>query len=78
MVDSLEFKNKIAKFLKIPLDKVKDDAVLTELVTDSFALIDMVVELQEEYSSRLTQENLKDVRTVSDLQKQLEEHVFNR
>lgn len=76
MLDSVEFKTKISKFLKIPVEKVKDDAVLTELVTDSFALIDMVVELQEEYSSRLTQENLKDVRTVADLKSQLEQHVF--
>lgn len=78
MVDSAEFKKKISSFLKIPIEKVKDDAVLSDLVSDSFALVDMVVELQEEYSSRLTQENLKEVRTVADLHNQLELHLLKK
>lgn len=75
MVDSSEFKTKISKFLKVPIERVKDDALLTDLVADSFALVDMVVELQEDYSSRLTQENLKDVRTVNDLYEQVKQHI---
>ena len=75
MVDSAEFKQRIAQFLKISPDRVKDEAVLAELVTDSFALVDMVVELQEDYGARLTQENLKDVRTVGDLYQQVQTHL---
>ena len=75
MVESEEFKGRIAKFLKIAPERVKDDAILTELVNDSFALVDMVVELQEEYGARLTQENLKEVRTVKDLYVQVQGHL---
>lgn len=70
MLESSEFKKRIASFLKISETRVQDDSVLTELVADSFALVDMVVELQEDYGARLTQENLKDVRCVADLYKQ--------
>lgn len=75
MVENEEFKSRIAKFLKIAPERVKDDAVLTDLVNDSFALVDMVVELQEEYGARLTQENLKDVKTVNDLFVQVQTHL---
>ena len=71
VIDSAEFRAKIAGILRISADKVKDDCALTDLVSDSFALVDMVIELQEEYSVRLTQETLKDVRTVSDLWEQV-------
>lgn len=76
MVDSAEFKQRIARFLKVSPERVKDEAVLTELVTDSFALVDMVVELQEDYGARLTQDNLKDVRTVGDLYHQVQSHLI--
>ncbi|MBX9686272.1 MAG: acyl carrier protein [Candidatus Obscuribacterales bacterium] len=67
MLESSEFNGKIAAFLKIPREKVANEAVLTDLVRDSFALVDLVVELQEDYGARLTQEDLKDVRTVGEL-----------
>lgn len=72
MVSKQEFREKIAAILRIPPDKVQDDCALTDLVSDSFALVDMVVELQEELACRLTQENLKNVRTVDDLWAQIE------
>lgn len=78
MVEIAEFKTRISKFLKIAPERVRDDALLTDLVNDSFALVDMVVELQEDYGARLTQENLKDVRTVNDLFVQVDSHLLNR
>lgn len=72
VVDKAEFRNKIASILRIPPEKVQDDCALTDLVSDSFALVDMVVELQEDLGVRLTQENLKQVRTVNDLWAQIE------
>lgn len=60
-------KNAIAEFLKIPLAKLVDDAVLTELVRESFLLVEMVMFLQDEYSVRIIQEDLKTVRTVKNL-----------
>lgn len=67
MLDSPGFRNKIASLLKINESRVCEESLLAELVNDSFALVDMVVELQEDLGVRLTQDNLKEVRTVSDL-----------
>jgi acyl carrier protein len=58
---------KIAELLHLPDGKIDDGAVLTELITDSFLLVEVVVELQETYGVRLVQEDLKRVATVADL-----------
>ena len=50
-----------------PISKLGDDTVLTDLVVESFALIEMVIELQEEFKVRLVQDDLKNVKTVGDL-----------
>jgi acyl carrier protein len=44
-----------------------DDIELNSLVAESFALIETVINLQEELSIRLVQEDLRDVKTVGDL-----------
>ena len=45
-----------------------DDAMLlTDLVAESFALIETVINLQEELRIRLLQEDLREVKTVGDL-----------
>ena len=67
MLDKNRVKEKIASLLKQPVAKVDDGAVLTGLVVESFALIEMVIELQEEFGVRLVQEDLRDVKTVGDL-----------
>jgi acyl carrier protein len=67
MLDRSKVKVKMADFLRLPVSKLEDDAALTNLVTESFALVEMVIELQEEFSVRLVQEDLKNVKTVGDL-----------
>lgn len=67
MVDRTRVKEKMASLLKQPASKLEDQAVLTSLVAESFALIEMVIELQEEFGIRLVQEDLKDVKSVGDL-----------
>ncbi len=67
MLDKNRFKETIASMLKQPVSKLEDGAVLTGLVVESFALIEMVIELQEEFGVRLVQEDLRDVKTVGDL-----------
>ena len=47
--------------------ELEDAIVLTDLVAESFALIETVISLQEELSIRLVQEDLRDVKTVGDL-----------
>jgi acyl carrier protein len=67
MLDKNNVKEKMASLLKQPVSKLEDGAVLTSLVAESFALIELVIELQEEFRVRLVQEDLRDVKTVGDL-----------
>lgn len=60
-------KDAMAAFLKLPVAQLEDARVLTDLVSDSFLLVQMVIELQEEFGVRLVQEDLKTVKTVQDL-----------
>ncbi|MBY0358031.1 MAG: acyl carrier protein [Candidatus Obscuribacterales bacterium] len=76
MLDRSAVKFKIASVLQVQPELIVEEAILNELVVDSFILVDLVIELQEEFSCRLNQENLKSVRTVGDLIQQLELHRF--
>ena len=69
------FKEKMADFLKVNVSRLDDSAILTDLVIESFVLVEMVIELQEEFGVRLVQEDLKAVKTVGDLMKVFETHV---
>ena len=60
-------RSKMAAFLNHPPKKLEDGAVLTDLVTDSMILVNMVIELQEDFHVRLVQEDLRDVKTVGQL-----------
>lgn len=73
MIDKSKFKDKMADCLRISKDRLEDQAVLSNLVSDSFVLVDMVIELQEEFGVHLVQEHLKSVKTVADLIRVFEE-----
>jgi acyl carrier protein len=62
-----KIREKIAGFVNQPLEKIADDRILTELVAESFLLVELVIELQEEFHARLMQEDLRSVKTVGDL-----------
>jgi acyl carrier protein len=62
-----KFKEAMGTIIKQPVERLKDEAVLTELVTDSFALVDMVIELQDAFEVFLVQDDLKNVKTVGEL-----------
>jgi acyl carrier protein len=68
-------RQKISTFLSQPLSNIRDDTVLTELVPESFLLVELVIELQEEFGIRLMQEDLKGVKTVGDLAEKLEKNA---
>ncbi len=58
----------MAKQLNIPVTKLSDDSAnLTDLVTESFILIELVIALQEEFKVRLIQEDLQEVKTLGQL-----------
>ena len=67
MVDKTEVVKAMARFLRQPVEKLNDDALLTDLVAESFVLVELVIQLQEEFGVRFGQQELQGVRTVGDL-----------
>ena len=57
----------LAQALGRSADALGDDLVLADLVVESFALVEVVIQLQETLDIRLMQEDLRDVATVGDL-----------
>lgn len=62
-----QVRSKIAEVLGQAPDRIADDAVLTDLVTSSFVLVETVIELQEEFGVRFQQADLVDIVTVGQL-----------
>ena len=67
MLDRETVRARMAHLLNHPVEKLRDDMALQDLVTDSMILVNMVIELQEDLRVRLVQQDLKDVRSVGDL-----------
>lgn len=58
----------MAKQLNIPIAKLSDESAnLTDLVHESFILIELVIALQEEFKVRLVQDDLQEVKTLGQL-----------
>jgi acyl carrier protein len=66
-MDRSAIKARMCRLLKLPEARVPDDAVLTDIVSDSFMLVETFIELQDEFGLRLTQEDLAGVQTVGQL-----------
>jgi acyl carrier protein len=67
MFDKDAVKQKIAEFLKQPVSRLQDDVPLTNLVVESFILVEMIIELQDVFAVRFVQEDMRDVKTVGHL-----------
>jgi acyl carrier protein len=66
-IDAETVRQRIADTLQLPLTKLADDRLLTDVVRESFAMVEMVIDLQEEFGVRLEQAELKQLKTVADL-----------
>jgi len=58
---------RIAEVLGHTMELTANDEVLTDLVNSSFLLVEMVIELQEEFEVRFQQADMNEVKTVGDL-----------
>lgn len=67
MAPARDVAGKIAGLLNVPADRVHGDTPLADLVTDSFVLVELVIDMQEEYGVRFQQSDVAQVRTVDDL-----------
>lgn len=66
-IDPATVKTRISDTLQLPLAKLADERLLTDVVTESFAMVEVVIDLQEEFGVRLDQAELKKLKTVADL-----------
>ncbi len=62
-----DIRARIAEALGVRAERVTPDAPLTDLVSDSYRLVEMAIELQEDYDVVFTQADLSAVSTVGDL-----------
>ncbi len=67
MTDQHEVKATIAALLGIDADSIDPEAPLFSLVNSSFRIVELVIELQEEFGVRFGQEDMNRVATVGDL-----------
>ncbi|MGZ3768618.1 MAG: phosphopantetheine-binding protein [Bdellovibrio sp.] len=67
MLKSEDIKTRMSQVISAKIEMLTDEAVLQHLVSDSFILIDMVIDLQSTFNVRLDQEDLVNVQTVGDL-----------
>ncbi|MBW3575219.1 MAG: hypothetical protein KY450_10175 [Actinobacteria bacterium] len=62
-----DIRRRIAAILEIPEQRAAPDVDLGDLVTDSFRLVEMAIELQDEYEVMFGQQDVAHLRTVGDL-----------
>ncbi len=58
---------RVAEVLGVPRARVRPEVVLTDLVSDSYRLVEMAMELQDDYDVIFSQADLAEVTTVGDL-----------
>ena len=66
-LDTNAMKANMAEFLNLQVGELDDTKELRSLVRDSFILVELVMRLQEDFSVRIMQEDLRDVSQVGEL-----------
>lgn len=66
-MQTTDIKKQLAEFTKIPLERIDEDTAITDLVSDSFMLVEMLLILQDHFCIELEQEDLEEVVTVAQL-----------
>lgn len=58
---------RMAEVLRRPLDSINYDSELAVIAPDSFVLVEMVIELQDEFGVRFDHADMSNLRTVRDV-----------
>ena len=58
---------RIAELLGVPESRVRPEVALADLVAESYPLVEMAIELQDDFDVIFTQADLSAVSTVGDL-----------
>jgi acyl carrier protein len=67
-MNGTNFSGSIAALLNIAPDRVKPETNLRDLVPDSFALVEVVIDLQDRFGVAFNQTDFRGVMTVRDLE----------
>ena len=63
-----EIRTRIAQQLNIPVDNITADSKLVDdLKADSLDIVELVTSLEEEYNIEISDEDIKNIRTVGDV-----------
>ena len=62
-----QIRKRVAEILDRPVATITDAAELNSLVNSSFLLVELVIELQEEFSVRFRQEDMNHIATAGQL-----------
>ena len=65
---------RISQTLSIPVERLKPETTLKELAADSFLLVEMVVDLQEEFGTTFGQADLLAVTNLGELADLIQAH----
>jgi len=65
--DQEEIFARMADVLGLAESRLRADVLLTDLVSDSYRLVEMAIELQDDYDVIFSQSDLSTVSTVGDL-----------
>lgn len=57
----------VSEILQVPRDRLRPESLISELGSDSLALVELAVDLQEEVDVIITQEEFAGLRTLGDL-----------
>ena len=67
MVNKEFVKQRVATFLKISAADLSDGMVLSDLVADSFMIVELMIDLQETCAIRLSHEDVSHIKTLGEL-----------
>lgn len=63
----LDLREFVADFLRLPVEKLIDEAPLSDLVADSFQAVELLMALQDTFPCTLNHEDLADIETLGGL-----------
>lgn len=58
----------VTEILQVPRDRLKPGDLISDLSIDSLALVELAVELQEDFDVIITQEEFAELTTLGDLE----------
>lgn len=67
MIDLEAVRTFVCTVANVPKEKATNEAYIRELVVDSFALVQLLVEIQDEFDIQLSHGDLQGVETVGQL-----------